>query len=150
MPRPAEWPALVLASLVSTAVQDRAYALRPPGPPRLHVWRPDDWPWAAALSLPAPVVFILLMTLRRRIPSWARSLGFVSLAIMSLSGPPHDYFKRAAGAPPVAFGSTATWGFQLRWSGWVDRARSPEMLLFAIPIAAALRDQRRPGRRTWA
>jgi hypothetical protein len=86
MPRPAEWPALVLAaSLVSTAVLDRAYALRPPGPPRSHVWRPDDWPWEAAWSLPALVVFILLITLRRRIPPWARSLGLVSLAIMWLS-----------------------------------------------------------------
>jgi hypothetical protein len=62
----------------------------------------------------------------------------------------HEYFKRAAGAPPVAVGSTAFWGFQLRWSGWVDRARWPELLLFAIPIAAALKDQRRPGRQTWA
>jgi hypothetical protein len=37
MPRPAEWPALVLAaSLVSTAVLDRAYALRPPRSPDDH------------------------------------------------------------------------------------------------------------------
>jgi hypothetical protein len=151
MPRPAEWSVLVLAaSLVSTAVLDRAYALRPPGPPRSHVWRPDDWPWAAAWSLPALVVSILLMTLRRRIPSWAQSLGLVSLAIMWLSGPAHVYFKRATGAPPVASGSTATWGFQLRWSGWADRGRWPELLLFAIPVAAALRDRRRPGRWTWA
>jgi hypothetical protein len=44
----------------------------------------------------------------------------------------------------------ATWVFQLRWSGWADRALWPELALFAVPIAAALRDRWPPGRRAWA
>lgn len=151
MPRPAEWSVLVLAaSLVSTSVLDRAYALRPPGPPGSHVWAPDAWHWAAAWSLHALAVLMLLVALRRHIPSWAQSLGLVSLAIMWLSGPAHLYFKRATGLPPVPSGSTATWGFQLRWSGWAEQGRWPELLLFAIVVAAALTDRRRPGRRAWA
>ena len=72
----------------------------PPGPPGSHVWGPDAWPWAAAWSLLALVVLMLLVALGRRIPSWAQSLGLVSLAIMWLSGPAHVYFKRATGARP--------------------------------------------------
>jgi len=151
MPRPAEWPALVFAAAwVGTAVLDRAYALRRTGPPGSPVWRPDYWPWAAAWSLSALAGLILLMALRRRIPSWVRALGFASLATMWLCGPAHVYFKQATGAPPQTVGSTATWAFQLRWSGWLDRGRWPELLLFGVAIAAALRDRTRPGRRVWA
>jgi hypothetical protein len=150
-PRRAEWPALVLAAaLVSTAVLDHAYALRRTGPPGSSDWRPDHWPWAAAWSLSALAGLVLLVAFRRRIPCWVRALALASLATMWLCGPAHVYFKQATGAPPQTVGSTATWPFQLRWSGWLDCGRWPELLLFGVAIAAALSDRKRPGRCVWA
>jgi hypothetical protein len=62
----------------------------------------------------------------------------------------HVYFKQAMGAPPKTAGSTSTWAFQLRWSAWVDRGRWPELIVFAVPIACALRAAMRPDERKWA
>src|SRR5262249_35462520 len=47
-------------------------------------------------------------------------------------------------------GPTATWAFQLRLSFWVECGWWPELILFGIPIVAALRDAGRRGRGAWA
>ena len=148
MPRPAEWTALVIAAaLVSTGVLDHAYGRCPSASP---AWEPDKWRWAAAWSLFGLAGLILLITLRRRIFPWVWTLGLTTLAVAWLSGPAHVYFKQVPGALPQTLSSTATWIFQLRWSGWVDRGRWPELILFGVAIAAGLRDRTRPGRRVWA
>jgi hypothetical protein len=149
MPRPTEWPALVMAAdLASDAVLDRAYAaLALVDPPRLPVWRPDRWPWAGAWSFAALAGLVLLLRFERRLPSWARTLGLVVLAVMLLCGPVHVYFKQATGAPPQPVGSPATWAFQLQWAAWGDGGRWPNLLLFGLAIATSLRDWKRRGRR---
>jgi hypothetical protein len=149
MPRPAEWALVIAAALVSTAVLDHAYARWLTGA-SASPWAPDKWRWAAVWSLFALAGLILLITLRRRISPWVWALGLTALAVAWLSGPAHVYFKQATGAPPQTFSSTATWAFQLRWSGWADRGRWPELILFGVPIAVGLRDHMRPGRRTRA
>ena len=99
MPRPAEWPALVIAAaLVSTGALDHAYARWLTGP-SASPWAPDNWRWAAVCSLFALAGLILLITLRRRISPWVWALGLTALAVAWLSGPAHVYFKQATGAP---------------------------------------------------
>jgi hypothetical protein len=151
MPRPAEWPTLVLAAaLVSTRVLDATYGLEVGGPPdKRSFWSPSEWPWAAAWALAALATLIVLAALRRRMPPWMRALVLASVAVMWLCGPAYVSWQSVPGEPPQPVGATAAWAFQLRWSEWANRGKWPELILFGVPITAGLIDRARSGRRAW-
>jgi hypothetical protein len=147
--RPGEWSALVLAaSLASTVLLGRAYDLEGPGPFGAWPRCVDEWPWAAAWSLLALVGLVVPATWRR-MPPWARTVVLTAVVAMWFCGPAHVYCTQATGPCPRAVGPTNTWPFQLRWSGWMDRGRWPELIVFGVAIAAGLRDRLRPCGRAW-
>jgi hypothetical protein len=164
MPRPGEWPALVLAaSLLSGAVLRWAYEVAmprgtlmgvgaPPAEPR--PWRPDRWLWGVSWSVAGLIVLALLVTLRRALPPWAKTIGITALAGMLLCGPIHVYFKQCHGdfprlLTPAPHSPAEIWSYQIRYSLWLDGSRWPELLLFGVPAVGALLDLRRKGRPRW-
>src|SRR5262245_25876310 len=164
MPRPGEWPALVLAaSLLSGAVLQWAYDVdRARGPsmvvdatrPEPWLWRPDRWPWGVSWSIAGLIVLALLVTLRRALPPWAKTIGITALAWMLSCGPIHVYFKQCHGAfprllTPAPHSPAEIWWYQFRFSLWCDGSRWPELLLVGVPTVGALLDLRRKGRPRW-
>jgi hypothetical protein len=164
MPRPGECPALVLAaSLLSGVVLRWAYEVAMPRgtlmgvgapPAEPPTWRPDRWLWGVSWSVAGLIILASLVTLRRVLPPWAKTIAITALAGMLLCGPIHVYVKQCHGdfprlLTPAPHSPAEIWSYQIRYSLWLDGSRWPDLLLFGVPTVGALLNLRRKRRPRW-